>query len=763
MPPAYIAVTSGLPRKTLVLAPGSYVAGRAPDAGLHLSHVSISRHHCRFTWDGETCTVEDLGSQRGTKVNGEPISTTVTLHPGDKLTIGPALLEFALGEPPAVLETASEESAIHEIAPLLVKGAPASRIDIPTPGEELILGRDPQAEVAMGSPEVSRRHAALRRDSRGGCLVADLNSTGGSFVSGRRFDTHELTIGDRLQIGPFCFQFDGRALVRLTSASGGTIDALNATARAGKTVILDAVTLRLPAAQFIGIIGPSGAGKSTLLHTLAGLREPQVGRVLLDGKDVYAEGARRSFGFVPQDDIVHPELTVMEALRFGAQLRLPSSTPAAEIQKLILQTLDQLGLRERAELPIHRLSGGQRKRVSVAVELLAKPSVLFLDEPSSGLDPATEFQLMELLRDLADTGCTIVCTTHVMEHAYLMDQLVVLSRGCLAFQGSAQEARDYFGVNKLAALYDCLQERPGTVWREEWQNDSRSAHQLPKPLALPENSTDAADRRSKRWALPILLARQRALLTSDWRNLLILFGQPLLIAALVSWVTDDEALILFFAYIGTLWFGCSNGAQEIVKETAIYRRERLIGVGAHSYLASKFSSLSLITAVQAFLLWGGLLFGEQGIDGSLKWQAAGLLGIAVVAVGIGLAISSLARSVMQAVLIVPLLIIPQILFSGYTVPAHEMRPAVHTVSTAMPTFAAQTTMDTSFLWEKTIARSTLSDHWTSFRNLNRDDQLKTGDIYRDPTPGVKAIGVLLTWLVAMYLVAWSGVRMKERD
>ena len=195
------------------------------------------------------------------------------------------------------------------------------------------------------------------------------------------------------------------------------------------------------------------------------MRAPERGAVFVDGEDIYSGHDPRSFGFVPQEDIVHPELTVSEALRFSARLRLPAHTPPLEIQKLILQTIDQLGLRAHAAKSISQLSGGQRKRVSVGVELLARPSILFLDEPSSGLDPATEFQLMELLRDLADTGCTIVCTTHVMENAYLMDQLIVLVGGCLAFQGSAQSAREYFGVPKLTALYDRLGEQPPKHWQ----------------------------------------------------------------------------------------------------------------------------------------------------------------------------------------------------------------------------------------------------------------------------------------------------------
>src|SRR5688500_18165913 len=163
--------------------------------------------------------------------------------------------------------------------------------------------------------------------------------------------------------------------------------------------------------------------------------------------------------------------------------------------------MEQLDIRRRADVPIHSLSGGQRKRVSVGVELLARPAILYLDEPSSGLDPATEFQLMELLRDLADTGCTIVCTTHVMENAYLMDQLIVLCGGCLAFQGSAQSAREYFGVPKLTGLYDCLCDRPP----KEWQSAFLERPSLPDEPSPPAQLGHKAKRERRALALPILL------------------------------------------------------------------------------------------------------------------------------------------------------------------------------------------------------------------------------------------------------------------
>ena len=588
---AFLAVTSGVPRQVLVLTPGVFTAGRSPEAALELAHVEISRIHCRFTWDGSICAIEDLGSFCGTLVNGLRIQSLTKLRDGDKVSIGPVGIEFGVGAPPVIEKG---EATSERLALMLVNGAPSDRI--PVTGET-IIGREPKGDVVLSDPGVSRRHAKVSLRPGGGSIVTDLNSSAGSFVNGHRFDEHELTVGDRLQIGPFCFQFDGQSLVRVANAAGGSIRASGVFFRVGNLTILDNVSVTLPPSRFIGIIGPSGAGQSSFLHVLAGLHAPQSGTVLADGVDVYANNAAPSFGFVPQEDIVHPELTIVQALRFSAKLRLPGSTPKLELQKLLVQTMDQLGIIQRADVSIARLSGGQRKRVSVGVELLAKPGILFLDEPTSGLDPATEFQLMELLRGLADTGCTIICTTHVMENAYLMDQMAVLVSGCLAFHGSQQEAREYFKVTKLNALYDQLSTRTAKEWQNNFQLGSATEEQ-----ALEKSSARApATKVRTAMALPILLQRQWTILSSDWRNFIILLGQPLVIASLVSWVTNERALVMFFAYLATLWFGCSNAAQEIVKERAIYRRERLIGVGPHSYLTSKFLFLTAITGAQALI------------------------------------------------------------------------------------------------------------------------------------------------------------------
>jgi ABC-type multidrug transport system ATPase subunit/pSer/pThr/pTyr-binding forkhead associated (FHA) protein len=750
---AHLAVTAGLPARIFPLTAGSFVAGRAPENDFALSHVEISRQHCRFAWDGKTCTIEDLGSARGTRVNGQRIEAVTTLRPGDQVAIGPALLVFGLGESSAPASKTPTPPPPN--APMLVFGHPADTIEVDRP---LTIGREPGLDVVLNDSGVSRKHASAEPAARGGIIITDLNSTAGSFVNGHRFDTHELTIGDRLQIGPFCLQFDGDSLNRVANAAGGTIRAEHVFFQSGPLTILDDIALTIPASRFVGIIGPSGAGKSSLLTTLSGLRAPERGSVLVDGGDIYAGRGAESFGFVPQEDIVHADLSVDQALRFSARLRLPAGTPPREIDKLLLQTMDQLGLRPHARKPISRLSGGQRKRVSVGVELLAKPAILFLDEPSSGLDPATEFQLMELLRDLADTGCTIVCTTHVMENAYLMDQLIVLVGGCLAFQGSAQSAREYFGVPKLTGLYDCLADRPPKEWQSAFLERPAPPDEPPPPRLA------ARTKRARRaFALPILLARQWAILSSDWRNFLLLAGQPLVIAALVSWVSDDQALIMFFAYLATLWFGCSNAAQEVVKELAIYRRERLVGVGAHSYLASKFIFLIGITTVQALLIYGAMYLGEEGgLHGSTRFQFLALFTIAVAAVGIGTAISALSRSVMQAVMFVPLILIPQILFSGFTVSPTDMSRSVLTVSRLTPTFCAQTIMDTSFLYGQELSGELMRDHRESYRNLDPQREFSTGDTFTKTRPALRGILGNLMWGLATYLTAWITLRKRER-
>jgi hypothetical protein len=289
---------------------------------------------------------------------------------------------------------------------------------------------------------------------------------------------------------------------------------------------------------------------------------------------------------------------------------------------------------------------------------------------------------------------------------------------------------------------------------------------------LPSWEIPAAAKKKRSAALPILIMRQWAILRSDWKNLALVLGQPIVIGLLVTWVSRDTSLILFFAYIATLWFGCGNAAQEIVKELPMFRRERLIGLGRHEYLLAKFISLTRITVVQSLLLysvmqavmWLAHRHEEvpYGIGGSAPWQIGALAMLSLAAVGIGLAISAWSRSILQAVMLVPLVLIPQILFSGFVPSAGEMKDGPYAVSRAMPSAAAQSIMDVSVFWEKKITGYMRVDYPSAYSNLNRDHSLKNGAVFENATPAWLGLGALGLWAILSYWVAWYGLRGKER-
>lgn len=612
-----------------------------------------------------------------------------------------------------------------------------------------VFGRGDAASTVLPDASVSRRHAVISGGPGRWC-VEDAGSRSGSFLNGRHFQKEELVLGDVLQVGPFAFRFDGLHLIETSGTTGASVEARGLSKAAGGTRILQDVSLSILPCEFAGVIGPSGAGKSTLLDALCALRPADEGAVLVDGVDLYRhfDVLRDFVGYVPQDDIVPVELPVEEALYFSARLRLPARTPPSEIRKLVARTLDQLGLAERARTRVGSLSGGQRKRVSVGAELLGRPRLLFLDEPTSGLDPFAEFKLMESLRMLAAGGCTVICTTHVMENAHLMDRLAILSAGRLVFYGEPSAARAAFSVERLSQVYERLDQ----------------AAPVPPPARPPTVPREpAADRPGRRAAsLPILLLRQWAILRSDAKNLLLIAGQPVFIGLMVTWVTGDAALVLFFAMISTLWFGCGNAAQEIVKELPMFRRERLIGLGRHPYLLSKFLTLARITTIQSFLLYGVMQLGARGLGGSPAWQIGALVATSFAAVGLGLAISAFSRTILQAVMLVPLVLIPQILFSGFTPPAGDMKDGPFLVSRCMPSAATQAVMDVSLFWNKTVSGAMRVDFPTAFSNLNRDRSLKNGRIFRNPWPGIAGLMALAVWTVATYWAAWFGLRGRER-
>jgi ABC-type multidrug transport system ATPase subunit len=626
--------------------------------------------------------------------------------------------------------------------------------------KEIVIGRSSECDVKLDDPQVSRRH--LRIVFREGRFVAeDLQSSTGSRINGRLFVTRELVYGDRLALGQHEFRFDTRALVPVMGEAGAELFGVQLNMRVGRRFILNNVTVRVKPGEFVGLLGPSGSGKTTLLETLGGIRHATSGVVSFDGMtaEKYILTKRAQCGFVPQDDIVHGELRVRAALRFSARMRLPAHVSDLMVDDAVQRALEGLSLDEREQVVINRLSGGQRKRVSIASEIISRPSILFLDEPSSGLDPATESKLMEQLRNLASLGCTVLCTTHVMENVHLFDRLLVVLAGRLVFDGRPEEAKKHFQINKMTQLYERLATR--TV--DEWLAlASLHANALPPQAeyAPPEAGSNAADASPQ--MLRILLERQLTLLLADWKTPLVLLGQPLAIGFLTAWMADTDGLRLFLAYLATFWFGCGNAAQEIVRETAIYRRERIVGMGRGSYLGAKFLFWCTVTLSQAMLLFACLKVSGE-IHGHMGWQALSLAVTALSATGIGFALSSWVRTSTQAVMLVPLILLPQIIFSGFVMESMNEHGMKHNVSVCMPSHASQMIMDTSLAWRRQLSPELLRQQPVACRNLELISKISPGTMFKNSRPAWSSVGVHAIWMLATWCVAWLGCWRKEKS
>jgi ABC transport system ATP-binding/permease protein len=581
--------------------------------------------------------------------------------------------------------------------------------------QELTIGRGSGNDIRLDGLQISKRHARLLKSSSG-VVVEDAGSTNGVFYGGKRISGRQnLTPQDVVQIGAFQLRIDQNGAVYVYDTRSKTsLDALHVTKivknnfGGGDLKLLDDVSLAIQPNEFVGLLGPSGAGKSTLMDALNGMRPPTSGNVFVNNLDFYSNlnALKQSVGYVPQEDIIHRELTVYSTLYYIAKLRLPRDVSANEVEQIINEVLDVTGLSERRDVCVSDLSGGQRKRVSIAVELITKPSVIFLDEPTSGLDPVAEDRIMKLFRRIAESGRTVVLTTHAMENVRLFDKIVVLMRGKLVFYGTPGEALKHTGAASFKELYDKLEapidarlkqstasgkdfkrlreqitEEVAEDWKQKFLQTVQFRQNVAEPLSERHQTQTAVKRPPKRRLgilgsvrqMITLTRRYASVLAKDKLNLAILLMQAPIIAVMTFLVinaTQPRDFVYFVLSLVAVWFGTSVAAREIVRERPVYKRERMVNLGLLPYLTSKLFVLGFIVALQCLLLFIPLkIFDVVGIM-KMPGVLASLpqlfvMGLtAFVGIALGLLISALVKTSEMATSLVPLILIPQILFSG---------------------------------------------------------------------------------------------------
>jgi len=717
-----------------------FVIGRAPDATVTVAAPTVSRQHLQVMFDGSRWWGRDLNTLNGTLVAGSrvPAGHAFPLRPGMDLVLGTAADGVRVGvqaAPASAPEGADPaEGLTVNLSAVTVMREPAPDPDaaasrtttrgfVPR-NDVLTIGRGPGNSIVVHDPLVSVLHARLTRLGPGRLRVEDLGSTNGTFVNGIRVRTHDMAAGDVLTVGKMFLRVTHDGLQRIAQGGPGaaapgavaparpqppalSVSAVTFTVPTNRAErdkgadkrkrLLDRVTFHVPPRSLLAVIGPSGAGKSTMLKSMTGALRPDEGQVLFNGLDmaVFADSLAHRVGMVPQDDVVHLELTARQALTYAARLRFPDDTTAAERTAAVDWAVRELGLTQHADTHIRQLSGGQRKRVSTAMELLTKPDLLFLDEPTSGLDPNLDREVMELLRDLAHgsaqspEGRTVVVITHSTANLDKADNVLLLAPGGkVAYFGPPAGLQDFFagplrGDRTFASIYELITRQPDAA-QVAFAGTRLAQQPFPHQRQVPGALADAGAPRKR--LLPqtlTLLSRQARLLVADRSLLVFTAVLPVVMALLTLAVGAPEGfgpaaemkrvgyprILLVVLVFGAVLMGMVPAVRQLVGERPIFQREAGIGMRPGAYLTSKVLLLGVVSLIQSVLLVGVALavnpHPEEGVFGPLAVELTIVVfAVAWVSASLGLLLSAAVSTSEQVMPLMVVVLMLQLVLCG---------------------------------------------------------------------------------------------------
>ncbi|WP_266376085.1 FHA domain-containing protein [Streptomyces canus] len=669
-----------------VMSPGhDYHVGRDPLSDIVIDDARVSWHHAVLRPEADHWTIEDENSTNGTYADGRRVREW-DVGPGSVIHFGSpsdgpcvVLLGRLAPERPSAVSMPGLTGTFRR--PTAVR---------PLPTRTVRIGRADDNDLVIDDLVVSRYHAELRALPDDSYEIADLGSHNGTYLNGRPVTGAAIGPGDIVGIGHSAFCLVGDTLQEYVDTGEVSLDVQDLTVAVdrGRKTLLDHVSFPVGEKCLLAVVGPSGAGKSTLLNALTGQRPADHGTVLYDGRDLYRDYAelRQRIGLVPQDDILHAQLTVRSALSYAAELRFPQDTAKAERRARVDEVIRELGLEQRAAQPVHSLSGGQRKRVSVALELLTKPSLLFLDEPTSGLDPGMDRSVMHMLRGLADDGRTVIVVTHSVLSLDVCDRLLVLAPGGkIAYYGPPEDALAYFGFEQWPEAFEAFERDQDRDWSGDFRTSpfqhqyvTEATAQPRMPRSEPVIIAPPPRPRSRGAQLGTLIRRYSAALVADRTFLVIMIALPFVMGAMAralagSQLTRDTAMnALLILCVGGVLTGAANAVRELVKERVIYQRERAVGLSRSAYLMSKVVVLGAITVVQAVVLTLVALLGVDlnapGGEGVLMPPLAeitiAVALLAFTAMMLGLLVSALVRKEEVTMPLLVLLAIVQVVFCG---------------------------------------------------------------------------------------------------
>ena len=629
----------------------NWIVGTGDNAHIKLNNSRVSRNHLQIIYQEKgVLHVQDLDSTNGTYLNGLRLKISQSLKHKDKIQLAGVNDILIVVEKPLASDTLNPQKNI---------------VDILKTKKTIFLGRGTNCDIVLNHGTISKMHASITLTPDNKYQIKDLGSTNGTFVNGRKIKTLE-TISFKDNI------FIGRHQINLEAPSKNLSDELAITAIGIEKTYSNGVKglkkmdLSIPSKSIIAIMGPSGCGKSTLLKALNGDTPPTKGKVFLFNLELSAnwQYLKTQIGYVPQDDIVHQQLTVEQCLYFTAKLRLDNLSDQY-IDKKIDQVLEDLNILEKKNNLISNLSGGQRKRVSIAVELMTDPLIMFLDEPTSPLDPQTVEDFLEIMKRLSERGTTVLMVTHKPEDLDYMDEVIFMAEGGnIVYQGDTDKYREYFNVKSVVSVFSQISGETAEKWINKYLNPRQLGTNSGFKFVKSISEVSSIEQFS--W----LSKRYFRIKLNDKLNSSLLLAQAPIIAILICLIYDEiEGGVLFLIAISAIWLGAQNAAREIVSEQAIYKRERMFNLKILPYIFSKISVLSFFSIIQSAIFILILLIYYNGSDSIVDLNTPFILFIWMIFLSIsstflGLLLSSMVKTSERAMTILPLILLPQIMLAG---------------------------------------------------------------------------------------------------
>jgi ABC-type multidrug transport system ATPase subunit/pSer/pThr/pTyr-binding forkhead associated (FHA) protein len=634
--------------------------GRNTANDIVISSNVISGNHAFIELINSRLFLTDNGSTNGTFVNNQQVSPGQPIDITDQtvflagLTAIQVLVKSAssTGQPPRATNTSEDLTNLGEriLEQLQSKAT-------------IIIGRSESVDVFINNTQISRNHSKITRiDNK--YFIEDLGSINGTFVNGQRI-SGKIQIGsdDSIIIGRIRFTLGGLTIDISKEVAIKTIGLVKKFSN-GK-VGLHETNIEIQSNSLLAVMGPSGCGKSTLLKALNGESPGTSGTVYIGGQELNQnfDYLKMQIGYVPQDDIVHRELTVDESLWYAGKLRLPNYTDE-QLKAKINQVLDELNIAHVRSNLVSAISGGQRKRVSIAVEILTDPLILFLDEPTSPLDPQTIEDFLLILKKLCEKGTTVIMVTHKPEDLVYMDQVIFMAEGGhICYYGKTNEYLGFFNVSDTVKVYSLLVKENKDRWVAKFQSKGSNPSTNSKSAAI-SKSSKVNYLSQYFW----LTRRYLNIKFNDRTNSLIMVAQAPFIAAIICVLfTSISGGMPFLMAISSLWLGANNAAREIVSENAIFKRERMFNQGILTYIFSKITVLMLFSTVQSFLFVVILYFNFSGSSPELNNPLDATLWmmfISLVATLMGLLLSATVSTAEKVMSLVPIALIPQIMLAG---------------------------------------------------------------------------------------------------